>query len=197
MSYHPQSILAAKTQVLHRFGSYDQNMSRSDLRSTNFARSNAAPTGSEVVKLLNDSLATELVCAMRYKRNQFAAEVAGLNGLAKEFLDHSVQELEHADKLAQRIGQLGGKPDFAPDALIQRSHAKFDDSTSLMAMLDANVFAEQVAIKTYIQIISLIGTSDPITRDVLNKILCDELRHEEILGGWTHSRLADAGKPSL
>jgi bacterioferritin len=150
----------------------------------------ATPTQCETVKLLNDSLATELVCAMRYRRNCFAAEVAGLDDLAQEFLRHSLQELDHADMLAKRICELGGRPDFSPDALGQRSHAAFDDSQNLTAMLTATLLAEQASIETYLQIIDLLGTTDPVTTAVLNHILCDELEHETRLKCQTLAWLA-------
>lgn len=142
------------------------------------------PWRQDIIQLLNDSLATELVCVLRYKRHHFTA--AGLSSprIAEEFLVHAHEEAAHADRLAQRIVQLGGMPDFSPDSLSKRSHAAYDESTDLKAMIKANLIAERVAIEAYSQIITLIGDKDSSTRRLLEDILSDEQEHADELSDW-------------
>jgi bacterioferritin len=142
------------------------------------------PWRNDVVQLLNDALATELVCVLRYKRHHFTAKGIASPKIADEFMVHAQAEASHADKLAERIVQLGGEPDFAPDGLSSRSHAAYDESTDLTAMLRANLTAERVAIETYRQMISLIGDKDATTRRVLEEILSDEEEHADELKDW-------------
>lgn len=145
------------------------------------------PWKKDVIQLLNDSLATELVCVLRYKRHHFTAQGLASPKIAEEFLVHANEESAHADRLAKRIVQLGGEPDFSPDSLTQRSHAAYDASPDLKAMIKANLIAERVAIETYSQIISLIGDKDSTTRRLLEDILSDEQEHAEELKGWLAS----------
>jgi len=145
---------------------------------------NSGPWRQDIVKLLNDSLATELVCILRYKRHHFTAQGLSSPKIAEEFMVHALEETEHADRLAKRIVQLGGSPDFSPDSLTGRSHAAYDDSTDLKAMIRANLIAERVAIEAYSQIIGLIGDKDPATRRLLVDILTDEQEHAEELSDW-------------
>lgn len=145
---------------------------------------NYGPWRADIIKLLNDSLATELVCVLRYKRHHFTAVGLASPKIADEFLVHAGEEAAHADRLAQRIVQLGGKPDFSPDSLTERSHADYDDSTDLKAMIKANLIAERVAIEAYSQIIALIGDKDSTTRRLLEDILSDEQQHAEELSDW-------------
>jgi bacterioferritin len=142
------------------------------------------PWREDIIKLLNDSLATELVCVLRYKRHHFTADGLASAKIAEEFLVHANEESAHADRLAQRIVQLGGKPDFSPDSLTKRSHAEYNDSTDLKAMIKANLIAERVAIESYSQIIALIGDKDSTTRRLLEDILSDEQEHAEELKDW-------------
>ena len=142
------------------------------------------PWREDIIKLLNDSLATELVCVLRYKRHHYTAVGLSSPKIADEFLVHANEESAHADRLAQRIVQLGGKPDFSPDSLTKRSHADYDDSTELKAMIKANLIAERVAIEAYSQIISLIGDKDSTTRRLLEDILSQEQQHAEELSDW-------------
>ena len=142
------------------------------------------PWRKDIIKLLNDSLATELVCVLRYKRHHFTADGLASPKIAEEFLVHANEESAHADRLAQRIVQLGGQPDFSPDSLSQRSHAAYDDSADLKAMIKANLIAERVAIESYSQIIALIGDKDSTTRRLLEDILSDEQEHAEELKDW-------------
>jgi bacterioferritin len=145
---------------------------------------NYGPWREDVIKLLNDSLATELVCVLRYKRHHFTAAGLASPKIAEEFLVHANEESGHADRLAQRIVQLGGEPDFSPDSLSARSHAAYDDSSDLKAMIKANLIAERVAIETYSQIIALIGDKDSTTRRLLEDILADEQEHADELKDW-------------
>lgn len=142
------------------------------------------PWRHDVIRLLNDSLATELVCVLRYRRHHFTAAGLASPKIADEFLVHANEELGHADRLARRIVQLGGEPNFAPDSLMERSHAGYDGSPDLKAMITANLIAERIAIETYSQIISLIGDKDSTTRRLLEDILGDEQQHAEELKGW-------------
>jgi bacterioferritin len=142
------------------------------------------PWRDDIIKLLNDSLATELVCVLRYKRHHFTAAGLASPKIADEFLVHANEESAHADRLARRIVQLGGKPDFSPDSLARRSHAAYDESTELKAMIRANLIAERVAIEAYSQIIALIGDKDSTTRRLLEDILSDEQEHADELADW-------------
>ena len=142
------------------------------------------PWRAEIVQLLNDSLATELVCVLRYKRHHFTAEGLASPKIAEEFGVHAAEEAAHADRLAKRIVQLGGEPDFSPDTLTARSHAGYDDSGDLKAMIRANLIAERVAIESYSQIVALIGDKDPTTRRLIEDILADEQGHAEELKDW-------------
>lgn len=139
------------------------------------------PWRDDIVKLLNDALATELVCVLRYKRHYFTAHGMSAPRIAEEFLEHANAEAGHADRIAERIVQLGGEPDFAPDTLLQRSHADYDASNDLRAMVRANLVAERVAVETYRQMINLIGDKDPTTRRILEEVLADEEEHADEL----------------
>jgi len=142
------------------------------------------PWRDDIVRLLNDSLATELVCILRYKRHHFTAKGLASPAIAAEFLVHAEEETAHADMIAERIVQLGGSPDFAPSTLLQRSHADYDDSTDLKAMIRANLIAERVAIEAYSQMTRLIGDKDPTTRRMVEEILAQEQEHAEELSDW-------------
>jgi bacterioferritin len=151
---------------------------------TGAAKPQQGPWRADIVKLLNDALATELVCVLRYKRHHFTASGLAAPTIADEFLVHAGEEAVHADRLAQRIVQLGGVPDFSPYTLSQRSHAAYDDSLDLKAMIKADLIAERVAIESYSQLIALIGNKDSSTRRLLEDILSDEQEHAEELQGW-------------
>ena len=142
------------------------------------------PWREDVIKLLNDALATELVCVLRYKRHHFTAKGLASPKIAEEFMVHAQEETEHADQIAERIVQLGGEPDFAPNELTKRSHADYDASTDLKAMIRANLVAERVAIEAYSQMIALIGDKDSTTRRMLEGILSQEQEHAEELSDW-------------
>ncbi len=139
----------------------------------------ASPWAQQIAQLLNDALATELVCVMRYRRHHFTASGMASPAIAAEFLVHANEELGHADRLAERIVQLGSEPDFNPEGLLQRSHAEYDASSDLKAMVRANLSAERVAIESYRQMIQLIGDKDSTTRRLLEDILADEEEHAD------------------
>ncbi|WP_409272633.1 bacterioferritin [Pseudomonas sp. KCJK9111] len=132
-----------------------------------------------IIKLLNDSLATELVCTLRYKRHYFMASGVKASVAAEEFLEHANQESEHADKLAERIVQLGGEPDFNPDNLSKNSHAQYVAGTTLKEMILEDLVAERIAIDSYREIIQYIGDKDPTTRRIFEDILAQEEEHAD------------------
>ena len=142
------------------------------------------PWREDIIKLLNDALATEIVCTLRYKRHYFTAKGVASPAIADEFLVHANEETAHADQIAERIVQLGGEPDFSPATLIERSHAEYDDSADLQAMIRANLIAERVAIEAYSQMIALIGDKDSTTRRMLEQILSQEQEHADELSDW-------------
>ena len=142
------------------------------------------PWREDIIKLLNDALATELVCVLRYKRHHYTAKGLSSPKIAEEFMVHAQEETAHADEIAERIVQLGGEPDFAPNGLTERSHADYDDSTDLKAMIKSNLIAERVAIEAYSQMIALIGDKDSTTRRMLESILSQEQEHAEELSDW-------------
>jgi len=133
----------------------------------------------EILRLLNESLATELVCVLRYKRHYFMASGIKASVAAEEFLEHANQEAEHADKLAERIVQLGGEPDFNPDNLTKNSHAQYVAGSNLKEMVLEDLVAERIAIDSYREIIQYIGDSDPTTRRIFEDILAQEEEHAD------------------
>ena len=137
-----------------------------------------------IIKLLNDALATELVCVLRYKRHHFMASGASSPKIAEEFMVHANEESGHADRIAERIVQLGGEPDFSPSTLLERSHADYNDSNDLKTMIRANLIAERIAIEAYRQMIALLADKDPTTRRMLEDILAVEEEHADELKDW-------------
>ncbi|MBC3423088.1 ferritin-like domain-containing protein [Pseudomonas sp. RW3S2] len=133
----------------------------------------------EIIRLLNESLATELVCTLRYKRHYFMASGIKASVAAEEFLEHANQESEHADKLAERIVQLGGEPDFNPDNLSKNSHAQYVAGSNLKEMVLEDLVAERIAIDSYREIIQYIGDKDPTTRRIFEDILAQEEEHAD------------------
>jgi bacterioferritin len=136
-----------------------------------------------VLKLLNDSLATELVCVLRYRSHHFMAQGIHSQAVAQEFLDHSNEEQGHADQIAARIVQLGGAPDFAPDGLANRSHAEYVEGSSLLSMIREDLVAERIAIDSYRDIVQYLGNQDPTTRRMMEAILTVEEQHADELAG--------------
>jgi bacterioferritin len=133
----------------------------------------------EVVRLLNESLATELVCVLRYKRHYFMAKGVKAQVAAEQFLEHATQEAEHADRLAERIVQLGGEPEFNPDLLSKNSHAQYVAGKTLKDMVYEDLVAERIAIDSYREIIQYIGEKDSTTRRIFEDILAQEEEHAD------------------
>ena len=149
-----------------------------------------------VLKLLNDSLATEIVCVLRYRRHHFMAKGILSKGVADEFLAHSNEELGHADQLAQRIVQLGGEPDFSPAGLVSRSHAEYVEGTTLLDMIKEDLVAERIAIESYGDFIRFLGDKDPTTRRLLESILAVEEEHaDELADLMQHGRAGLKAEP--
>jgi bacterioferritin len=134
-----------------------------------------------VLNLLNEALATELLCALRYKRHYFMATGIHSKAIAEEFLEHAREEIGHADMIAERIVELGGAPDFNPDGLVSRSHSDYVEGTSLVEMIKEDLIAERIAIGSYTEIIRYLGNDDPTTRRMFEKILAKEEEHAEEL----------------
>lgn len=132
-----------------------------------------------VIAMLNDALATELVCILRYKRHYYTASGVHNGPIKAEFLQHALDEQAHADLLAFRIVQLNGSPDLDPASLAERSHAEYDDSADIKGMVKANLIAERVAIESYRQMIEQIGERDPTTSQMLVGIMTKEEEHAD------------------
>lgn len=133
----------------------------------------------KVVKVLNEVLATELVCALRYKRHYYMAEGFSSESVKAEFLEHAKDEERHADMIAERLTQLGGEPDFNPATLAARSHAQYVEGHNLRSMVEEDLVAERIAIETYSEIVRWLGTNDPTTRRVIEDVLEQEEEHAE------------------
>jgi len=132
-----------------------------------------------VVEVLNAALATEIVCVLRYKRHYFMAEGIASESVKNEFAEHATQEQEHADRLAERIVQLGGEPDLDPDTLTRRSHSEYKTGTTLGDMLREDLVAERIAIESYREIVEWLRGKDPTTRRMMEEILAVEEEHAE------------------
>ena len=134
-----------------------------------------------VVKLLNEALATEIVCVLRYKRHYFMANGIHADSVAAEFLEHANDEQGHADQIAARIVQLGGAPNFNPEGLLTRSHAEYVEGTGLIEMIKEDLVAERIAIDSYREMIKYLGNDDPTSRRMLEGILAVEEEHADDL----------------
>jgi bacterioferritin len=134
-----------------------------------------------VVKLLNEALATEIICVLRYKRHFFMAEGLHADPVAAEFLQHATEEQQHADQIAARIVQLGGEPNFSPEGLTTRSHAEYVEGEDLIEMIREDLVAERIAIDSYGEVIRYLGNDDPTTRRMLEGILAMEEEHADDL----------------
>ena len=137
-----------------------------------------------VLKLLNEALATEIVCVLRYRRHHFMAEGLAAEPVAQEFLVHANEEQQHADQLAGRIVQLGGEPNFSPEGLTSRSHAEYVEGETLLDMIREDLVAERIAIDSYGEMIQYIGDKDPTTRRMLEDILAMEEEHADDLASF-------------
>ena len=134
-----------------------------------------------VCKVLNEALATEIVCVLRYKRPYFLAEGLASDSVKQEFLEHANAEQGHADRIAERIVQLGGEPDLNPASLVGRSHAEYVEGESLVDMIREDLVAERIAIESYREIVAWLGTADSTTRRMMEEILADEEEHADDL----------------
>lgn len=150
----------------------------------------------EVLRLLNEALATELVCTLRYRHHYFIAQGLAAEAIKEEFLRHANEEQAHADQLAERIVQLGGDPNFDPQGLAERSHAEYGSSQSLADILRDDLIAERVAIESYREMIEYIGSNDPTSRRLLESILAVEEEHAEEISSMLSNIGASLTKPN-
>jgi len=134
-----------------------------------------------VLRVLNEALATELVCVLRYKRHYYMAAGIHAQAVREEFLEHSNEEQQHADQIAERITQLDGEPNFSPEGLVDRCHSQYVEGTDIMDMIREDLVAERIAIETYSEIIRYLGDKDPTSRRVMEEILAKEEEHAEDL----------------
>lgn len=134
-----------------------------------------------VLRLLNEALATEIVCTLRYRRHYFMASGMNAESVKAEFKEHADQELMHADQIAERIIQLGGEPDFNPASLTERSHAEYVEGRTLEEMIKEDLVAERIAIDSYRDMIRYLGDRDPTSRRLMEEILATEEEHAEDL----------------
>ncbi|HSK31593.1 MAG TPA: DUF892 family protein [Candidatus Limnocylindria bacterium] len=134
-----------------------------------------------VVRLLNEALATEIVCVLRYKRHYFMASGINAQSVAQEFLQHANEEQTHADQIGQRIVQLGGEPNLSPEGMLTRSHSEYVEGESLLDMIKEDLVAERIAIDSYREMIGYVANGDPTTRRMLEGILAMEEEHADDL----------------
>ena len=134
-----------------------------------------------ILRLLNEALATEIVCVLRYKRHHYMASGIHAQSVADEFLQHANEEQAHADQIAARIVQLGGEPNFSPDGLSARAHSEYVEGKDLIDMIQEDLVAERVAIDSYNEMIRFVGDTDPTTRRMLESILAMEEEHADDL----------------
>ena len=148
-----------------------------------------------VVKVLNEALATEIVCVLRYKRHHYMASGINAQSVAAEFLEHANEEQEHADRIAERITQLGGAPNFSPEGLLTRSHSDYVEGDDLVDMIKENLVAERIAIDSYREIIDYLGAADSTTRRLMEEILEMEEEHAEDMSTLLE-QLGKKGEPA-
>jgi bacterioferritin len=134
-----------------------------------------------VIDVLQEALATELVCTLRYRQHHHTARGMNAEPIAAEFLQHSIEELDHAERIAARIAQLGGAPDMDPSHLTGRAHSEYRTASSLREMVEENLVAERIAIASYTEVVAWLGTGDPTTRRMLEDILAVEEEHADDL----------------
>jgi bacterioferritin len=135
----------------------------------------------KVNAILNEALATEIVCVLRYKRHYFMATGIHANAVAQEFAEHAAEEQGHADRIAGRITQLGGEPNFNPEGLATRSHSQYVEGASLVDMIKEDLVAERIAIESYGEIVRFLGERDVTTRRLMEEILANEEEHADDL----------------
>ncbi len=149
-----------------------------------------------VLKLLNEALATEIVCTLRYRRHYFMAEGILAESIKQEFLKHAQEEQGHADQIAERIVQLGGEPNFDPTGLTARSHAEYIEGDSLEDMIREDLVAERIAIESYREMITYMEKRDSTTRRMLESILAKEEEHAEELASMMEDVRVVLGNPA-
>jgi bacterioferritin len=133
----------------------------------------------KVIDLLNEALATEIVCTLRYRRHYYTVKGIHAKSVAAEFLEHANEEQEHADKIAKRIVQLGGAPNMNPEGLLTRSHSDYTDGDDIIDMLKENLIAERIAIDSYREIAQYLGDKDPTSRRIMEEVLAQEEEHAD------------------
>jgi len=133
----------------------------------------------KVISILNEVLATEIVCVLRYKRHYYMASGIHAQAVADEFLEHANEEQTHADIVAERIVQLGGEPDFNPEGLAMKSHSQYVEGKSLLDMVREDLVAERIAVESYSEIIRYLGDDDPTTRIAMEAIMSKEEEHAD------------------
>jgi bacterioferritin len=135
----------------------------------------------EAVRLLNEALATEVVCTLRYRHHYYMAQGIHSASVREEFLEHAQEEQEHADRIAERIRQLGGNPDLNPTTLLARSHAEYQEGRTLVEMIRQDLYAERIAIESYREMVRFFGEGDPTSRRLMESILEKEEEHADDL----------------
>lgn len=148
-----------------------------------------------VIRILNEALATEIVCTLRYRRHYYMANGIHAKSVAEEFLEHADEEQAHADEIAKRIVQLGGAPDLSPAGLATRSHSEYVEGGDLVSMLEEDLVAERIAIDTYREIVQYLGNDDPTSRRMMEGILAKEEEHAEDLSSLLQE-LGKKGEPA-
>jgi bacterioferritin len=146
-----------------------------------------------VLRILNEALATEIVCVLRYKRHYYMAAGIHASGVAQEFLEHANSEQRHVDQIAERITQLGGEPDLNPGNLVSRSHSEYVEGKGLLEMIREDLVAERIVIESYSEMVRFLGNDDPTTRRMLEQILAEEEDHANDLS----TLLESLGKDEL
>jgi bacterioferritin len=147
-----------------------------------------------VLRILNEALATEIVCVLRYRRHYYMASGIHAQAVAAEFLEHANEEQGHADLIAARIVQLGGSPDLNPEGLTSRSHAEYVEGDNLRSMVKEDLVAERIAIECYSEMVRYIGDADPTTRRMLEGILANEEKHAEDLANLLSAHTPKRGR---
>lgn len=147
-----------------------------------------------VIRLLNEALATELVCVLRYKRHHFMAKGIHSQSVAEEFLEHAKEEQEHADRIAERIVQLDGAPNFNPEGLLTRSHSEYVEGETLTDMLKEDLVAERIAVESYSEMIRYLGDNDPTSRRMMEDILANEEEHADDINTLLEVVESEAGQ---
>jgi bacterioferritin len=148
----------------------------------------------QVIGILNEALATEIVCVLRYKFHYFMASGIHSQSVKQEFLEHANEEQQHADQLAERIKQLGGKPEMNPSILTSRSHSEYKEGTSLTDMIKEDLIAERIAIESYREIIQFLGDKDPTSKRLMEEILAKEEEHADDMADLLFAVQPDTGE---